>query len=108
MAQKTEQEEATRVDRECPSGPPTGSTAASNEATPTPEHGWPAQPALTAHEAFLRIVREDIATLMGVAASLEDRRQLRRIAAREDVRRTLAGVVAHCEVLRLALEKGAA
>lgn len=74
----------------------------------TPDAGWPAQPALTPSEMFIRVVRGDITTLLGIAASLEDRRQLRRVEARAEMRRTLAGVVAHCETLRLALEKGTA
>lgn len=73
---------------------------------PTPEQGWPAQPALTAAEAFLKILREDITTLLSVAAHFEDPRLLRKPAVREEIRRILAGVVAHCETARLALDKG--
>lgn len=71
----------------------------------TPESGWPAQPAETAQEAFIRIVRQDITALLDVAVALDDRRLLRRIAARDELRRTLAGVIAHCESLSLALKK---
>lgn len=73
---------------------------------PTPKVGWPAQPALTAGETFVKIVREDVVTLLGVASTLENAKQLRSVAVREELRRTLAGVVAHCETVRLALEKG--
>lgn len=72
----------------------------------TPEGGWPAQPGLTPPKTFLQIAREDVTTLLGVAATLEQPRALRSIAARDELRRTLAGVIAHCETLRLALEKG--
>lgn len=74
----------------------------------TPEGGWPAQPALTPQQTFVQLVRQDVVTLIGVAASLEDRKQLRRIAVRDEMRRTLAGVIANCETLRLALDKGRA
>lgn len=73
---------------------------------PTPAVGWPAQPALTADETFVKIVREDVTRLLGVASTLENAKQLRSVAVREDLRRALAGVVAHCETVRLALEKG--
>ncbi len=76
------------------------------DGVPTPADGWDAQPALTPREAFLKIVREDVTTLLGVAAMLETPRQLRSVAVREETRRLLAGVVAHAETLRLALEKG--
>lgn len=72
----------------------------------TPAEGWPAQPDLTPTAAFLRICREDVATLLGVAAALEDPRGLRHVERRAGLRRHLAGVIAHCETLRLALEKG--
>lgn len=72
----------------------------------TPADGFPAQPMLTPRETYLKIVREDVTTLLGVAATLEEPRRLRLTAVREELRRTLAGVIAHCETLRLALEKG--
>jgi len=73
---------------------------------PTPEQGWPAQPTITPREAFLKLVREDVTTLLSVASEFEDPRRLRQRAVREELRRILAGVVAHCETVRLALEKG--
>src|SRR5262245_27885246 len=73
----------------------------------TPESGWPAQPALTPREAFLQIVRDDILTMVVAAWVLEQQQELlKQTAVREDLRRDLAGVIAHCETLRLALEKG--
>ncbi len=69
---------------------------------------WPAQPDLTPRAVFLQTVREDVTTLLGVAATLEDGKRLKFTAVRDEMRRTLAGVVAHCENLRLALDKGAA
>ncbi len=73
---------------------------------PDADGAWPAQPALTPREVFLKQVRQDVTTLLGIAASLEDARLLRRSTVREEMRRTLAGVIAHAETLRLALEKG--
>ena len=75
------------------------------DPTPTPEQGWPAQPALTAAGAFLKILREDVTTLLSVASDFEDPRRLRTPAVREELRRILAGVVGHCENLRLALSR---
>ncbi len=74
----------------------------------TPAHGWEAQPNLTPREMFLQLTREDVATLTVIADSLEKPTLIRRVAVREELRRRLAGVVAHCETLRLALKKGRA
>ncbi len=71
----------------------------------TPEAGWPAQPAPTPGELFLKMVREDVTVLLGVAATLEEPRLLRSVAMRDSMRRSLAGVIANCEILRLALKK---
>jgi len=71
----------------------------------TPAAGWPAQAALTPREAFLQLVEADLATLTVVADSLEKPLPIRRVAVREELRRKLAGVIAHCESLRLALDK---
>ena len=71
----------------------------------TPETGWAAQPAETPHETYLRMVRENVTCLLGIAATLEDRKRLRLVAVREEMRRTLAGVIANCEIVRLALER---
>jgi hypothetical protein len=76
------------------------------DASETPEQGWPAQAALTPREAFLQIVREDVATLTVIADSLEKPISMRRVAVREELRRKLSGVIAHAENLRLALDKG--
>jgi len=76
------------------------------DASETPAAGWPAQAALTPRDAFLQIVQADVATLTVIADSLEKPLLMRRVAVREELRRKLAGVVAHCETLRLALEKG--
>jgi len=72
----------------------------------TPAEGWTAQPNLTPREVFLQVLREDIATLTVVAVSLEKLRLTPRSSVRAELRRRLAGVIAHCETLRLALEKG--
>lgn len=69
----------------------------------TPQDGWPAQPALTPQEMFLEILREDVTSLMEVAATLKAGRCLRRKSVRGELSRRLAGVIAHCETLRLAI-----
>ncbi len=74
----------------------------------TPVDGWQAQPDLTPREMFLQMAREDVATLTVIADSLEKPSLLRREAVRGELRRRLAGVIAHCETLRLALQKGRA
>lgn len=74
----------------------------------TPNGGWPAQPALTPREAFLRIVRDDVTRLLDIAASLEQPKLLRSRTVRGEMQRTLSRVTADCETLRLALEKGRA
>lgn len=73
---------------------------------PTPEAGWPAQPALTPSEVYKRMVCDDIAALVQVSEVLADSRRLRLSAVRHELRRMLAGVIADCETVRLALEKG--
>lgn len=72
----------------------------------TPDEGWDAQPALTPREVFLQMIREDVSTLAVVVDTLEKPTLVRRVAVREELRRRLAGVIAHCECVRLALEKG--
>ena len=72
-------------------------------STDTPLEGWPAQPELTAREVFLELIREDARTLTIVAELLEKPATSRR---REELRRRLSGVIAHCETLRLALDTG--
>jgi hypothetical protein len=84
--------------------PETGAVCAKADSE-TPEQGWPAQANLTPREVFLQVVREDVATLTVIADSLEKPGLLRRVSVREELRRRLAGVVAHCETLRLALDK---
>lgn len=76
--------------------------------TETPADGWPAQPALTPRESFLKATREDVTTLLGIAATLEQPKGLTSTRTRDELRRSLAGVIGHCETLRLALEKGRA
>ncbi len=78
-----------------------------NEPAVTPAAGWDAQPNLTPRELFLQLAREDVATLTVIADSLEKPSLMRRVAVREELRRRLAGVVAHCENLRIALERRA-
>jgi hypothetical protein len=77
-------------------------------ASETPAEGWPAQPALTPREAFLMQVHEDVRTLTVIADSLEKPISMHRVAVRDQLRRRLAGVIAHCECLSLALQKGRA
>jgi len=73
----------------------------------TPEGGWPAQPDLTPRETFAQILRKDSVVLDHTANWLEVadvHRAAYRRADREAVRRRLAGVIAHCETLSLALK----
>lgn len=69
-----------------------------------PIDGW-LVPELTPQEMYVRLVRQDVTTLLGVATTLEERTRLRHRAVRDELRRTLAGVIAHCETVRLALDK---
>lgn len=81
-------------------------SASKDTPLPTPEGGWPAQPALTPRETFADRARRDLVTLQAIAEALDNPKQLRRVDAREALRRQLAGIVAHCETTRMALEKG--
>jgi hypothetical protein len=74
----------------------------------TPETGWEAQPDLTPREVFLQMMRESVNTLTVVADCLEKPNMCRRVADRDELRRRLAGVIARCETVRLALGKGGA
>ena len=73
-----------------------------------PETGWEAQPDLTPREVFLHMIRESANTLTVVADCLEKPGMCRRVADRDELRRRLAGVIARCETVRLALGKGSA
>lgn len=71
----------------------------------TPANGFPAQHQLTAREQFIEILNGDLLTLIRVWGTVKHD-PLRSTETRDALRRDIAGVIAHCETLRLALEKG--